>query len=199
MSEPTVAPTSSLADAIHRRRAVRAYAATPIDEATLRALLEDAVHAPSAMNAQPWAFAVVQDRSTLRRWSDRAKAMLLAASGGDPKTSRYAVMLGSTDFNIFYDAGTLVVIGVDHVGPYTDADCWLAAANLMLSARARGLGTCPIGFAAGVLNSPDVKRELGFASEGRAVAPIIVGVPSADPPVVARNAPRITTWMRAGT
>ena len=113
----------------------------------------------------------------------------------DPKTSRYATILEAPEFNIFYDAGTLIVIGADHAGTYTDADCWLAAQNLMLAARAMGLGTCPIGFAVGVLNTPEVKRELGLAPEGRAVAPIIVGVPAADPPAVPRSAPRVVCWL----
>ena len=52
-----------------------------------------------------------------------------------------------------------------------EADCWLAAENLMLAATAKGLGTCCIGFAVGILNTEEVKRELGIPEDGAAVAP----------------------------
>ncbi|MCP6618222.1 nitroreductase family protein, partial [Klebsiella pneumoniae] len=78
--------------------------------------------------------AVIQDTAQLRRYSDRAKALLLARTSGDAKTARYAELLGNPAFNIFYDAGTLIVIGAKERGKYTEADCWLAAANLMLAA-----------------------------------------------------------------
>lgn len=187
-----------LIEAIDARRAVRAYATQQVDEATVRALLRAAVQAPSAMNAQPWAFAIVQDRAQLKRYSDRAKAMLLAGAA-DPKTSRYTEILRDEHFNVFYDASTLVVICVDERGTYTDADCWLAAENLMLAACDVGLGTCPIGFAVPLLNTEEVMRELGIPREGAAIAPIIVGYPRAAMGREARREPRVLSWSRAGT
>jgi nitroreductase len=128
MNESAPTAPMTLLEAIHGRRAVRAYAPTRVDEATIRLLLDAAVQAPSAMNAQPWAFAVVQDVARLVRYSDRAKAMLLERAAADPKASRYRDLLASEGFNIFYDAGTLIVIGVERAGPYTDADCRSQAA-----------------------------------------------------------------------
>jgi len=150
-------------EAIMSRRAVRSYSSRAVDEATVRALLHAAVHAPTARNEQPWIFAVVQDKAKLERWSGRAKAMLLDQASQDPKTHQYRPMLADPSFNIFYDAGTLVVIGVRERTTYSDADCWLAAENLMLAARDASLGSCPIGFAVPVLNTREVKDELGFS------------------------------------
>lgn len=141
-------------------------------------------------------FAVVQDRARLRRYSDRAKALLLEGLASDAKAGAYADLLKSESYDIFYDAGTLVVICATAQGPYTDADCWLAAENLMLAACALGLGTCPIGFALMVLNAPDVKRELGIPEAGSAVAPIIVGYPEGSGEPRPRNAPKILSWLR---
>jgi hypothetical protein len=62
---------------------------------------------------------------------------------------------------------------------YTDADCWLAAANLILAATEVGLGSCCIGFAIPVLNTPDVLAEIGLPAAGVAVAPILIGYPVA--------------------
>jgi nitroreductase len=182
-------------DAMYARRAVRAYSPRTVEESVIRSLLTAAVQAPSAMNGQPWAFAIIQEVGRLKRYSDRAKAMLLDASP-DSKTRRYDAMLRDDRFNIFYDATTLIVICAAERGPYTEADCWLAAQNLMLAAADSGLGTCPIGFAVPVLNTAEVKTELHIPESGAAVAPIIVGYPSATPPAVARNAPRIVSWCR---
>lgn len=180
--------------ALRERRSIRAYLPDPVDESTVRRLIHAAVLAPSAMNAQPWTFAVVQNRKLLQRYSEGAKALLLERAKVDPKIQQYAARLALGSFNVFYDAGTLIVIGANEVGPYTDADCWLAAANLMLAAADGGLGTCVIGFAIPLLNTPDAKRELGFAPAGRVVAPLIVGHPAGRPPAVERRDPRIASW-----
>jgi nitroreductase len=176
------------------RRSVRAYTPEPVSRATIESLLLSAVQAPSAMNRQPWRFAVVQDRSVLKRYSDAAKSRLLATQSGDAKSRRYASLLHSESFNIFYDAGTLIA-GADAHDAYSDADCWLAAQNLMLAAHADGLGTCCIGFALPLLNTEAVKAELGFPASGSIVAALIVGRPALVAPPVPRNAPRVSAWL----
>jgi nitroreductase len=183
-------------ETIFARRAVRAYEPRKVDEATVRMLLRAAVHAPSAMNQQPWRFSVLQDVDQLKRYSDRAKTMLLAQTSNDPKATHYSDRLRTPSFNIFYDASTLIVVGVGERGSYTDADCWLAAASLMLAAAEAGLGTCPIGFAVPILNTPEVKAEIGLPLAGVAVAPILVGYPTAAPPPVPRAEPNIVAWSR---
>jgi hypothetical protein len=40
------------------------------------------VQAPTAMHYEPWAFVGFQNAGMLKRYSDRAKALLLDASGG---------------------------------------------------------------------------------------------------------------------
>jgi nitroreductase len=186
----------NLSDAIHARRAVRAYKPAAVDEATVRHLLHEAVQAPSAMNAQPWVFSIVQDRARLRRYSDRAKRHLIELAATEPKVRAYAEMLRDEAFNIFYDASTLIVIGVRERTAFSEADGWLAAQNLMLSACEAGLGTCCIGLAVSMLNLPEVKQELAIPAEGAAIAPIILGAPSSSAAPVARKEPHIASWLR---
>lgn len=126
MTDPSLPCPISLSEAIHSRRSARSYEPTTVDDTTIR-VLEMAVQAPSAMNRQPWGFSVVQDAARLRRYSDLAKQMLLAVTSGDAKAGRYAAMLSDPEFNIFYDAKTLVVVSVDAPDAYADADCWLCA------------------------------------------------------------------------
>jgi nitroreductase len=181
--------------AIHARRSVRSFTPRVVDESTIVALLRAAVQAPSAMNAQPWLFAVIQDRTELKRYSDRAKEMIARERGRrDPSARLSDAMIHDDAFNIFYDAGTLVVVCAREDTPQANADCWLAAENLMLAACDLGLGTCVVGFAVPVLNTREVKRELAIPEGGAAVAPIVVGYPSGAPADVARSEPHITSW-----
>jgi nitroreductase len=189
--------------AIYHRRAVRAYTAERPSDDVIRELLDAAVHAPTAMHLEPWAFVVVQDKALLKRYSDRAKVMLLddIKAGGalaqDASTkSRLLAMLGEPTFNIFYDAGTLIVICRKPAGAYAEADCWLAAENLMLAACAKRLGTCCIGFAISLLNAPDVKQELGIPRDFAAVVPLIVGFPSSPAATVPRKPPHVLRWVK---
>jgi nitroreductase len=73
------------------------------------------------------------------------------------------------------------------VGPWAVIDCSLAAENLMLAARAVGLGTCWIGFAQGWLTTPEGKASIGLPAACVPVAPIILGYPKEFPPAVTRN------------
>lgn len=206
MTTQIAAATETAAlDFIYRRHAVRSYLAGPLDEGMIRTLLDAAVHAPTAMHLEPWAFVVVQDPSMLKRISDRAKEMmrteasahrdLLRAPGATPG-GRHLAMLDDPAFNVFYDASTLVVICGKPLGAFVTADCWLAAENLMLAACALELGTCCIGFALPALHVSEVKQELGIPADVEPVAAIIVGVPRGDTPAVPRKPPEILRWIR---
>lgn len=182
--------------AIMARRSVRSYVPRALDRATVVQLLSAAMRAPTAVHQEPWAFVVVQDAPTLKRLSDKAKPLFVeeARRSHLDRGGHSLEMFMSPEFNIFYNAGTLIVICGATSAPFAIADCWLAAENLMLAAQALGLGTCVIGSALGALNLPDVRAELGIPSEFAAIAPIIVGVPSGGTPATSRKDARILFW-----
>lgn len=180
-------------DAIRQRRAVRSYTAAPVDEASVRALLDAAVWAPSARNQQPWSFVVIQDQRWLKKISDRA----LDALRLDPRW-KDALPFNDADIDIFHGAGTLIVICAREDGFAPVGDCYLAGENLMLAACGMGLSTCPIGLARDVLQAPDLRAALRLPAGEQAVLPIIVGRAAAATPVTGRAAPRIHAWLQAG-
>lgn len=181
-------------DAIYNRRAIRSYTNTPVTRVEVHALLQAAVHAPSANNAQPWAFAIIQDQEILKHYSDQAKAHLLTLSRNG--ASHHGLHQGPADpeFNIFYNAGTLIIICAKNAGDFAQGDCCLAAQNLMLAAYAVGLGTCPVGFALPWLRLPETKQELHIPLEYQPALPIIVGHPLDAVSPTLRNAPEIVSW-----
>jgi nitroreductase len=183
-------------ETILARRSVRSYADATLERKTVHTLLEAAVRAPTVVREEPLVFVVVQDRQLLRRLSDSAKPLF--ADGprrGDFERPGLAFeVLISPDFNIFYDAGTLIVICARPVGPFFAADCWLAAENIMLAACAMGLGTCVVGAALAVLKDSEIAAQLGIPAEFAAIAPIVVGQSRGDVPATARREPLVVAW-----
>jgi nitroreductase len=192
----TTQTSMSVLEAIRLRRSVRAFSPQRLDRTIIQQLLDAAVRAPTAVHEEPWAFAIVQDPGTLKRLSNRAKPLFLEeVHRAHLDRGGHALSIFSAPgFNIFYDAGTLIVICAKPTGPFVVADCWLAAENLMLAACALGLGTCVIGSALPGLNLPDVKAELGIPVEFTPVAPVIVGVPSEAGHPTPRRQPQVLAW-----
>lgn len=129
---------------IKDRRSIRRYTNEPVAEAELRALLECAMLAPSAMDRRPWRFVVVDDRETLN-----------ALSENHP----YAKMLRQAPICI-------CVCGVDN-GPagYYQQDCAAATMNILIAARELGLATCWMGVAPRKERMEAVRRILGIPDD----------------------------------
>lgn len=100
-------------------------------------------------------------------------------------------ILNNPKFHIFYHAPALILISSVAESHWTVENCALAAENLMLSARAAGLGTCWIGFAQTWLETAEGKAALNLPAAYVPVAPIIVGHPKSAPPPVPRKEPDI--------
>ena len=111
-------------EAIFTRRSIRAYTSEPVSEEDVKIILEAAMNAPSANNRQPWHFIVVDDRSKL-------DAIM--------EVHPYSKMLAQAPLAI-------VVCGDTKVSSsYWQQDCSAATENLLLAARALGLGTVWLG------------------------------------------------------
>lgn len=184
-----------LIEAIYRRRAVRRYSDVVVHRAMIEDLLQAAVQAPSAINQQPWAFAVIRGRRRLEKYSGRAKDHLLAILPQILDLHQRADTLARDDYNVFHHAGTLIVICAKPALHHAADDCFLAAQNLMLAAHGMGLGTCPIGFVRPWLNLPEIKMELGIPEDCSAVMPVVVGFPAEVPAPVPRKEPDIICWL----
>lgn len=190
----------TVSEAILNRRSVREYQSREIDSQTIRVLLESAIHAPTAMHHEPWGFVVIQDRRLLRELSDYAKPRFvhelhLHASKNQDINSLEKIF-SSPDFNIFYNAGTLIIICGKSDAAFYVADCWMAAENLMLAACSLELGTCIIGSALSAINTKEIKARLQIPENYLAVAPVIVGYPLKDTSPTPRNKPLILSSFK---
>ena len=184
-------------EAILARRSVRAYSPTEVGRDSVQTLLEAAVRAPTAMHEELWAFVIVQNKQVLKQLSDLAKPLFIERLHRPHQKGGHALdIFSDPDFNIFHDAGTLIIICAKPSGAFVEADCWLAAENMMLAACAIGLGSCVIGSAVEALNTPEARAQLGIPAEFNAVAPIIVGIPGEEVAATSRKAPLILSWKQ---
>jgi nitroreductase len=174
-----------------------------LEASTVRALLDAAVQAPTAMHEQPWLFVVVQDRRLLRRisehikaaWADNAIATSETYARRGPNLhGTFIARLQDPELDVFHGAETLIIICARRIDAFVTADCWLAAENLMLAATALGLGTCCIGAAVDALNSERITAVLDIPADVHVVAPIVVGAPKGSAGPAARREPAIVSW-----
>lgn len=104
---------------IKSRHSVRKYKPDPVDETTIRDVLECARHAPTAMNLQPWLFGVVRDRDLLKKIADL------------------------TDHGKFIaDAAICVAVFGEKKAKYYLEDCCAATETLILGLQSYGVGSC---------------------------------------------------------
>ena len=190
----TVEGTVALMDAIFHRRSVRAYSEREVDEATVNKLLLAAVQAPSAMNQQPWGFAVFHGHQRLRDYSERAKLHLVATYPPTFELHPRMDLYENPAYDLFHGADTLIVIYSTSGRLHPNEDCCLAAENLLLAAYGFGLGTCPIGYARPWFDLAETKRELRIPEHYRAVFPLVVGYPAGFTPDSGREEPNVLAW-----
>lgn len=183
-------------DALYNRRAVRHYLPNKVDSEIIHQLLDTAVHAPSALHEESRGFVVIQNKSLLTRISESAKLLTMNGHKKNINLQEEHVLqvVQQKDFNVFYNASTLIVIYSTFKGKFVAADCWLAAENLMLAALTYGLASCVIGFAVSALNLPEWKEELGIPKKMTAIAPIIIGWPSGPTLPTTHKPPLILKW-----
>ena len=181
-------------EAIRQRRAVREYTDQLVDRAVIERLIGEAILAPSAMNLQPWAFAVQLDRKRISEYAQQVKDWLLVNS---PKASidpRLRQMMQSEGYSVFHDAPALVLVLAKSSQSQASEDCCLAAENFMLAARDEGIGTCCIGLSRPWLNLTSTKDQLGLPRAYEVVIPIAAGYPKAWPDFHGRN-PAVIHWL----
>jgi nitroreductase len=181
-------------EAIAARRSVRQYADKLVTREVIDQLLNAAVHAPSAMDSQTWAFGVILGFEQVHEIGERARVALLKECDRQGMTGGFRDRIANPSFNPFYGAPAVVVIYATMHDQFAAINCTLAAENLMLVATELGLGTCWIGSAMTFFNNTEVKREFGVPEGDEAIAVVIVGYPAGETPEKPKNPPNVLYW-----
>jgi nitroreductase len=177
-----------LAEAMRTQRAVRRLRTDPVDDATIQAVLELAVRAPTGSNAQSWEFIVIRDgdvKHQLARLNRQAFSIYRRVAKGRARGDLQAArMLAAVQWQAdhFENAPVIVVAclhgrpGHTHIGRTSFyASMFPAVQNLLLAARSLGLGatltTLPL------WNRMLVRRTLGLPSGVTPCAVVPLGWP----------------------
>jgi nitroreductase len=137
----------SLFDVIHSQRAVRHFSEQPVSDEAIETMLHAAICAPSGGNRQPWRFVVIRDAEIKRRLGQWYLAAWQAATA-DMATLTQPYRHGAALAQQMASVPVLILACIDHgdagpgQGPMTrSASIYPAVQNLLLAARALGLGT----------------------------------------------------------
>jgi nitroreductase len=162
VEETQVSDGLSVLEAIHTTRSLRRFRPDPIPDEVLDELLEAAVRAPSGGNAQSWRFLVIRDPQVRGRvgalykkaWDEYSPPSRLAAIT-DPRERRRVESAYYLGEHMGDEAPVLVMVcaprgqttsGAAAASPNAartaGASVYPAVQNLLLAARARGIGGC---------------------------------------------------------
>ena len=157
---------------VSQRRSVRRYKRLPVEKEKLLVCLEAARLAPSACNAQPYKFIVVDDPAA-------KDALAAAAFSGLHSATKFAAQAGAL-IAIVSRKGKLSAWLGNQVQDtnFRLVDIGIAAEHFVLAAEEQGLGTCWLGW----FDAKGAGKALGLPAGCKAEIMLSVGYPDEAPP-----------------
>ena len=136
-----------LGEAMFTQRAIRRFKKDPIPAEVMEDIMQSAIRAPNGGNNQQWRFIVVQDAEKRRRlaelyreawWAKRADAGIMGPQDIPPgKSSMRSAMRMADEIG---DAPVMVIICATSKGAQAAGSVIPSAQNMLLAARAFGIG-----------------------------------------------------------
>lgn len=148
-------------EAISKRRSIRKYKNTPVEDEKLEMILEAARIAPSAANRQEWKFIIVKDKVTREKLVEAANGQKFV--GEAPVT----VVACATESKRVMPCGQYA---------YT-VDLSIAVSFMILEATEQGLGTCWLG----AFDEEKVRNVLSIPERIRVPAMFTIGYAGEEP------------------
>lgn len=197
-----------LIEAMEGRKSVRAFRPDPVPREVLERLLRMALHAPSALNLQPWELTVVigEERERLsRRLLKAYRERQISCGPGNVKPLPKAIAKrGAATLELmtpffeemkvdphrfinegschFYGAPVAILLSLDRA--FSSArlvDIGIILGYLVLAAHDLGLGTCPIGLITAY--EDEIKDLLNIPEDKQIVVGLAVGYPDLESPI----------------
>lgn len=195
---------AELSDVMRTTFAARTFTDDPVDDSTIAEILDDARFAPSGGNRQGWQVIVVRDPDTKRALIDLGNRSIrvyvaqrdlgesplntINPSAVDPAVAAEDETIDISWWGSLADAPVLLVVGVDlsvvasvdadldRVGVASGGSIYPFVHNILLGARARGLGSALTTFVAGA--ESEAQELLSMPSSTAIAAVMPLGVPT---------------------
>jgi len=204
-----------LLQAIKERKSIRAFKPDPIPREKIEEILNLVIHAPSAINLQPWEFTVVmgeeKERLSRRLIKSYQEKQISCSPGNVKPLSDTFSKRGAESFELmtpyleemglqfdrfinegscnFYGAPVAIILCLDNA--FSKArlvDIGIALGYLILIAHSLGLGTCPIGLITAY--EDDIKELLNIAENKDVVIGVALGYPDWESSINRFKSPR---------
>jgi len=177
-------------EVVTTQRAMRRLKPDPIPDAALRRIMDAAICAPSGGNRQGWSFLVIRDSARRARlgelyreaWGELMKLPYYAGASKEPPDSPVGRMLASArHLGEHLGQAPVLILACIALDPgvkptvTTGASIYPAAQNIMLAARALGIGSCLTTIHK--FRDAQVKELLGIPADVETAALIPLGYP----------------------
>jgi len=194
-------------EVINTQRAMRRLKADPVPDELIWKLLDAAVRAPSGGNRQPWNFIVIRDADTkakiaeyyLDSWN-KSYGLIKQPAMANPETAKtYASAEHLANHLAEVPVLIIAAVNLPAVAPASPAGASIypAVQNLMLAARALGLGTTLTTLYR--THGAEVKQLLGIPEGVDTVALIPLGWPRGEfGPTSRIPAEKVVFWDKWG-
>lgn len=169
-------------ETIMSRRSIRKYKQQPVEQEKLRQILECGINAPNGQNKQSWEIRVVNQEYISEL--DSLNRSLAIAKGADESKIRHAS----------YGAPVMIFIANDTTYDFSQVDCGLLGANMILTAESLGLGSCCLGGIARTMKQPEAEsllKRLELPENYNLLYAISFGYPDEAPAAKPRKAEKI--------
>lgn len=168
-------------ETIMARRSIRKYKPETVKPEEMEIIMNCGINAPNGMNAQNWAFRVVDSPDFIN-----GVTKLYVENGGER-------MAQDPNFkNMFRNAPTVVFIATKGGGSLIDVG--LAAENMILAAQSMGIGSCCLGGPIRFLQQEVAKeylQKLNFPEDYQLVLAVGFGYPDETPDAKPRDASKV--------
>ena len=158
-------------EVLKTRRSVRAYSSEPVPRKIIEDIIDCGRLAATANNLQPWEFVVVTEPEMLRRIAD------------------------ITDHGKFIDQAKACVLVLCKEAKYYLEDGSAATENILLAARAQGLGSCWVAGDKKAYAS-DICCLVGAPRDYKLVSLIPMGYPAETPVQTKRPLSDVVHWEK---
>ena len=154
-------------ETIMSRRSIRKYKQQPVEQEKLRQILECGINAPNGQNKQSWEIRVVNTLDYISELDSLNRSLALAKGADASKDTTY---------------------------DFSQVDCGLLGANMILTAESLGLGSCCLGGIARTMKLPEAEsllKRLDLPENYNLLYAISFGYPDESPAAKPRKAEKI--------
>jgi F420 biosynthesis protein FbiB-like protein len=195
-------------EVVHTQRSIRQFKPDDVPDEAIWKMLDAAIRAPSGSNTQPWGFLVVRDPAkreaiarAVKERSGDAAAGRAEAEQMDPVRRRMRMSSIAFRENVMSAPVLLIPCLVAPSSPTSDSESLYAGSsiygavqNMMLAARAQGLGTVLTTF--NIRIEDVIRQEFNLPDDAKPVAVIPLGYPDGQRfgPTTRKPVESVTHW-----